>query len=209
MVRYLSRYITVICILSLIAGCSAGLTPDLRTGLELSTDGRSLIEKNETFKIKVGIYDQYLNIGTNDVFVSFLVTVKNLTSSPQQISQSSFFLLDQNSRQYQPYSSKQLMELVKSRYSYMLPYPFVGYYYSNDEAFPTVLGSSISDAEPYRLLKSFAQFDSVILPGANIEGVLYFPVDTSQLQAVQLQIFSSIESSSSVPDFTFPFSVEK
>jgi hypothetical protein len=93
---------------------------------------------------------------------------------------------------------------------YLVPYPYVGFYYLEDYE-KTNAYNRFNSALPYYYdlypqdLFTKAIQATTVIPGMKVEGLAYFKIDLASHKRVKLMIFHKGISKSSPPDFSFPF----
>jgi hypothetical protein len=98
--------------------------------------------------------------------------------------------------------------------TYLIPYPYVGYYYLEDTEEAGAINTFDSslpfyaENHPQELLMNAFPVTS-ILPGARVAGRLYFGLDLPQRSSVELRVYLPGTPRSGAADFSFPFSIEK
>ncbi|ORJ53692.1 hypothetical protein [Geothermobacter hydrogeniphilus] len=195
-------------------GCSVSIVPQAGRGYQLNKDN-SLTAEKENLKVTVGI--QELEVAPYrmvDNITSFKVTLDNGGDRELLIPLESFVLVDGEGQQYRPIAPAQIQQIVKKDSNYLIPYPYVGYYYLEDKE-KSSRNQTFESARPFYAENYpqdiFTQALPVdaILPGAKISGLLYFVVELTNKKSFELRLYLPGTPSSGPPDFSFPFSVEK
>jgi len=203
-----------------IAGCGITVAPivternivDLSTGVSKSTNDRVTVSaKILDLEVSPFVY-------TNNV-TSFFITINNQKSDSLSIPLDSFVLIDSEGNQFRALEPSQVVSLAKASSDYLVPYPYVGYYYLGDKeqgSFENVTGMSTYNSsmsfpkEPYpaQILLESLPVDSV-LPRGQVSGAVYFPVDLYEKESVELRIYSPEAPPPAPATFTFPFKISR
>ncbi len=149
-----------------------------------------------------------------DNLSSFYVRVKNHRKEVLNLSQDSYYLVDSEGVAVKPISPEKIQSIVQKDNQYLIPYPYVGYYYLQDKeksSFFNTFDSSLpyyASNYPQDVYTS-ALPDESVLPGTAIEGHLYFVSDILSKKRFEIRVYMDKPSSETSADFLFPFSVEK
>ena len=145
---------------------------------------------------------------------AFNLSIKNTTDSEVTFGDDSYVLVDESGLQYSLLTPEKVRAMLKKDSYYLVPYPYVGFYYLEDyektnayNRFNSVL-PYYYDLYPQDLFTKSLQASTVI-PGMKIEGLTYFKIDPADHQHVNLLVFRKGVSKSSPPDFSFPFKIFK
>lgn len=146
---------------------------------------------------------------------SFLVTVKNATESELMVDVDSFLLIDDAGKQYHPLLPAQVKEILTRDSYYLIPYPYVGFYYLEDyerSRFVTRESSSIPyyfEVNPSVVFARSFSYGAVI-PGAEVTGLVHFAISPERHKGMRLLFFKKgMPRSVSSPFIALPFSVAK
>jgi len=130
-----TKFILVVSILLLCSACSVSVSPIATPTGIINPEDNSLTETHDgvSFTVKLdqlsfGPYQQVDNI------TSFHVNINNQTESQISFPSSAFLLKDGNGRQYRSITPERVREIVSKDSVYLIPYPYVGYYYLEDQA---------------------------------------------------------------------------
>lgn len=205
--RFFAGYILMAVLV--VSGCAGGLVPDASRNVTLAPDGRSIVQTDKDWQLKAAIYQEAVLSTGSDSMMSFLVTAKNKSLSPAKTSRDGFYLLVNGDVQKRPVAPETVREITLSTHQFLLPYPYVGYYYRNDTSYPSILNVSpdaLVESSQEILLTAFPSGD--VLPGTVVEGLLYFPTAGISLQSAELIYLPEGTTFESTP-FRFPFVVAK
>lgn len=211
----MKRALLFFCMPLLLLGCSAvQLVPQPGPSTRLATDGQSLVAEKGNLTVSARMQDlQVQSHRMVDNLASFQVTIDNGTATEVNIPLDSFVLIDDEGRQYNAIAPKEVRDIVQRDSAYLVPYPYVGYYYLQDNE---LAGSqnSMNSSLPYYdqnhpqdiFTQSLPQ--EAIIPGAKISGLVYFVADLAGMKSVDLRLYRPGSSRSQPADFSFAFSVE-
>jgi hypothetical protein len=145
---------------------------------------------------------------------SFLVTVENRTDKELPIDTDSFLLVDNEGRQYFPLTPDKVKEIISRDTYYLIPYPYVGFYYLEDYERSTAENRMSSD-QPYfyelypQDIYTKALPAGTVIPRAKVFGLVYFRIDMEGKQGISLKFYKKGTPKSGSPDFDFPFKIVK
>lgn len=145
---------------------------------------------------------------------SFHITIKNGTEGEIAFNDDSYLIVDESGLQYSILTPDNIRTMLKKDSYYLVPYPYVGFYYLEDYEKSNAYNRS-SSALPYfydlypQDIYTKALPAATIIPGMKIEGLLYFKIDPSVHNSFKLLVFRKGVSKSSPPDFSFPFKTVK
>ena len=198
-----------------LAGCSLKVVPQqVPQGVINPADNSQTITK-DGIAVKVANSDrEMVSSNLSGTVAAFDVTIHNQTDREVGFGIDSFILLDDQSRQYLPLTPERVKEIVSRDSYYLIPYPYVGFYYLEDyerTSSYTDTGSQLPyyyEVYPQDIFTRALNATTVI-PGAKAEGLVYFRIDLAATKEMKLLVFRKGASKSSPPDFTFPFGVSK
>jgi len=148
-----------------------------------------------------------------DNLTSFHLTIDNRTDREITIPLEAVLLKDGEGRQYRSITPERVREIVSKDTVYLIPYPYVGYYYLEDQVQGSTrqaMASSLPFYAEYHPQEIFTRaLPAVsILPHAKVAGVVYFIADLTRSDRAELLIFSGAQLQGE-PRYRFPFNVEK
>jgi hypothetical protein len=209
----MSHLITVLTLL-LCSACGVNVAPIATPTSTINSEEKSITETRGevAFTVKldelsVGAYPMVDNI------TSFHVTIDNGTKEQISFPPQSFLLKDGDDRQYRSVTPERVREIVSKDTVYLIPYPYVGYYYLEDQAMVThadTFSSSLPFYAEYHPQDIFtrALTDQPILKTSKVSGLIYFIADLERTNYAELLVFPNQEVSGE-PLATFLFSIEK
>ncbi|MHB8708439.1 MAG: hypothetical protein ACYC9I_06155 [Desulfuromonadales bacterium] len=148
-----------------------------------------------------------------DNLTSFHIIVDNRTDNPVEIPIEAFLLKDGDGRQFRIITPERVREIVSKDTVYLIPYPYVGYYYLDDQtrgAFNQTMASSLPFYAEYHPQDIFTRAlpAGPVLPHSKSAGVIYFIADLTRTDRAELLLFPSPQMQGE-PRYRFPFSIEK
>lgn len=201
-------------VLLLLAGCSVSIVPQAGNGYQVHADN-SLSSTRGKLAVTAGVQDiEVAPYRMVDNIASFKVTLDNQGAQDILIPLESFVLIDDDGHQYRPLAPEKIQTIVKKDSNYLMPYPYVGYYYLEDKE-KSAQFQSFESARPFYAENHpqdiFTQALPVdaILPGAKISGLVYFVVELTNKKSFELRLYLPGTSTSGEADFRFPFNVVK
>ena len=145
---------------------------------------------------------------------AFRVGIDNGTDTELTIEPDSFLLQDEQNRQYFALMPAKVKEILTKDTYYLIPYPYVGFYYLEDyekASFVSKQSSSLPyyyEVHPEELFtKAFSL--GTIIPQASVTGLVYFKIDPAEHKQLKLLIYKKGTPKSAPADFTIPFTVQK
>ena len=212
------RYATVVgffCI-ALLAGCTSlsvipqpvagGIVNPADQSIRINKSGLSISARVQD--VAVGGYDIDTAIG------SFYLTIKNNTGAAINVDLDAFELIDSSTEKHQPLEPEEVNALINPGISYLLPYPFIGFYdvvdleqYRASSAMSSerpYVGEGLSAVEKLIPLKT-----GVLKSGQQATGMLYFNVEITDQTNIQLKATLPAGESAENRIYVFPFSIER
>jgi len=205
------RFLWLIPCLVVLFGCGPQIIPRQVPGgsLDLKAGSQTLQREGVGITARVDSL-QYAPYRQVDNITSFFIEVRNLSSRPWSFPFSGLMLVAADGRQYTAVTPQQVKEMVSRDLPYMVPYPYVGYYYLEDAQRGSYFNSFTSDLPYYAAnhpqdIFTQALPAAAVEPGNRISGLVYFVADLSTMPAFELKI----RPPSPMDEFVFPFVVEK
>ncbi|OHB32265.1 MAG: hypothetical protein A2X84_08920 [Desulfuromonadaceae bacterium GWC2_58_13] len=198
-----------------LSGCGIAVVPQSTATARVDLADNSISETKSGITITARIHDQevapYL---MDNNLTSFNLTLANNTHHEVSLPLESFLLVDNEDRQYRPVEPDRLQEILKQNSPYLIPYPYVGYYYLEDiekagaaRTFDSALPYYAENHPQDTLAGSLPA--GAIIPGSKVSGTIFFMVDFSTLTSIELRGYLPGTSMSAPADFVLPFSIEK
>jgi hypothetical protein len=207
--------LSFLCASLFLTGCSLKVVPQqVPQGVINPADNSQTVTK-DGIAVKVANSDrEMVSYNLDGTVTAFDVTIHNQTEREVGFGVDSFVLLDDQNRQHLPLTPERVKEMVSRDSYYLIPYPYVGFYYLEDyerTSYYTETGSQL----PYYYevypqdIYTRALNAATVIPGAKAEGLVYFRIDLAATKEMRLLVFRKGASKSFPPDFTFPFTVSK
>lgn len=145
---------------------------------------------------------------------AFRVTVGNDTEGEVAVEQDSFILLDEQNHQYFSLMPAKVKEILSKDSYYLIPYPYVGFYYLEDYEKSNFINRQSSNLPYYYEVHPQEIFSKAfplgqILPNAKVTGLVYFNIDPAQHTKLKLYFYKKGTPKTAPPDTVLPFSVQK
>lgn len=198
-----------------LSGCALKVVPQpVPQGIVDSSDNSQTITKDGV-SVKVANSDaEIVAYNLENMVTAFSVTVHNQTDREAAFDTDSFLLLDDQNRQYYPLTPEKVKELVSRDSYYLIPYPYVGFYYLEDYEKTSYYNATNSQLPFYyevypQDIYTRALSAGSIIPGAKAVGLVYFRIDLSTVKEVRLLVYRKGASKSAPPEFVFPFVIKK
>ena len=197
-------------------GCaSVKVIPEQVTAgvIDLKENSQTVAKDNLVVTISPAETDM-INYNIEGVVASFNVEIQNNGESEITFDKDSFVLIDSERRQYYPLTPEKIREMMAKDTYYLLPYPYVGFYYLEDYELAQFKNSTNSNLPYYFELRPQELYTKAlptqpIIPRAKVKGLLYFHVDIHSLTSFTINLYRKGASKSAPPDFTFPYKVVK
>lgn len=198
------------------SGCgSIKVMPEpVENGIINAADNSQTISRNG-IEIKANVSDTAINAyNLEGTVTAFQLTISNTSSNEVAFADDSFVLVDDRSLQYALLTPEKVRELIKKDSYYLMPYPYVGFYYLEDfqkTSFYNRFNSSLPyyyELYPQDLFTKSLPMTSII-PGMKVAGLAYFKIDLAAHQQVKLYVYRKGVSKSAPPEFIFPFKIVK
>lgn len=208
--------VLILILLALFTGCaSVKVIPEAVPGgtINLKDNSQTISRENLMITISPDETDM-VNYNIEGIVASFNVEILNNGESEVTFAKDSFVLIDSSGRQYYPLTPEKVREMMAKDTFYLLPYPYVGFYYLEDYELAQFKNSTSSNLPYYFELRPQELFTKAlpvdpIIPKARIKGLLYFHADLHSLTSFTVNVYKAGSSKSVPPDFTFPYKVVK
>lgn len=199
-----------------LSGCSSvNVVPEQVAGGIVNVEDNSQTIKSNGLEITARVDEMAINsYNLEGTVTAFKIAIKNVTDSEVAFGDDSYLLVDESGLQYSLLTPENVRAMLKKDSYYLVPYPYVGYYYLEDYE-KTNAYNRFNSALPYYYdlypqdLFTKALQAATVIPGMKIEGMVYFKVDPSVHSSLKLLVYRKGSSKSSPPDFSFPFKIVK
>ena len=207
--------IILCCSLLSLTGCALKVVPEQVNFGTVDTKNNSLSVTKDGISITTKVSDTEIEAyNLENTVAAFSVTIKNQSGKEFPIDGDSFLLVDDSGRQYFPLTPARVKEIIAKDSYYLIPYPYVGFYYLEDyerSSFYNTFNSQLPyyyEVYPQDIYTK-ALTDGVVIPHAALSGLVYFRIDLATVKGVKLLFYRKGTSKSAQPDFSFPFRIEK
>jgi hypothetical protein len=204
------------CLPILLCACtSTHIVPQLRDGAGRLIGEQVILQQRDQVRARLQLHELAVRpapLGTN--VSSFWVEIENLRDVKLPVSPADFVLITDEGRQVASYDPDELLELTKPAVPYLVPYPYLGYYYLQDAERGFARNSQLSDASFYssrrpEQIHQNALKAQAVYPSATLVGAIYFPVELRALQTFEIRYqVQALAGQKSFP-LSYFFSVEK
>ncbi|NOY13787.1 MAG: hypothetical protein GXP51_08965 [Deltaproteobacteria bacterium] len=210
------RLLNALLLMFLLTACSSVvISPQPRPGSQIDATGRQVSRTTHGVKLTVKIYD--VSVRPSPVeqnYCSFWVTVTNLRDVLLPLKISDFQLIDDQGRQYPAADPDKLSELLTINEPYLIPYPYVGFYYLQDSVLAGADNQFKSESSFYSFrrpesLKLDALPETEVLPAATVAGAIYFPAELRTMRSFSLRYQTGALPGQKSFQISLPFTVEK
>lgn len=205
----------------LFAACIISACSSIKVVPESAANGVVNLQDNSQTIVNAGV-ETYAKLSDSDLnsynldgtVAAFQIAIKNTTNSEISFDENSFVLIDEKGLQYHLMTAEKVREIIKKDSYYLMPYPYVGFYYLEDFQKTSFYNRNTSSLPYFYELYPQDIFTkslplTTIIPGMKIEGLVYFKLDIANLQNLKLYIYRKGASKSSPPEFIFPFKIVK
>lgn len=207
--------LSLLCTSLLLAGCSLKVVPQqVPQGVIDSADNSQTVTRDGISVRVANANREMVSYNLEGTVTAFDVAIHNQTDREVAFGNDSFLLLDDQNRQHLPLTPERVKEIVSRDSYYLIPYPYVGFYYLEDYERTSSYNDTGSQLPYYyevypQDIYTRALNADTIIPGAKATGLVYFRIDLAATRELKLLVFRKGASKSSPPDFTFPFTVSK
>jgi hypothetical protein len=200
--------------LTVLSGCAVKVLPEPVPGGIVSPDGKSLSLTNADVSITATVVDEEIFNNTQGMITSLKVEITNGGESEIVYDNDSFIMVDGDNRQYFAVTPEKVRQMLAKETYYLLPYPYVGFYYLEDYEKAAFKNSTNTSLPYYYELYPEELFVKALPPGpiipkAKVGGLVYFQADLYTLKSFRFLVYRKGSSKSAPPEFAFPFRVSK
>jgi hypothetical protein len=208
--------IFLLLIATLLAGCSSiKVVPEQVANGQINIADNSQTVTSHNIEVTARLDESGINsYNLEESVTAFHISIKNSTDAAISFADDSYLLIDENGLQYSLLTPENIRTMLKKDSYYLVPYPYVGFYYLEDFEKSNTY-NRFTSALPYYYdlypqdIFAKALSATTIIPGMKIEGLSYFKIDPAAHQHVTLLIYRKGASKSSAPEFSFPFKIVK
>ena len=200
----------------LLAGCSSvKIVPELTANGRVNTADNSQTITSDGVEVTARVDETAINSYNLDgTITAFYISIRNTTDKEINFGDDSYVLVDESGLQYSLLTPENVRSMLKKDSYYLVPYPYVGFYYLEDYE-KTNAYNRFNSALPYYYdlypqdLFTKALQTTTVIPGMKVEGLTYFKIDPTAHSTFKLLVFYKGASKSSPPAFSFPFKTVK
>lgn len=202
-------------LITIISGCAVKIVPESVPNGIVNQKDNSLTLAHGNIVITVAPADpEMINYNLEGMVASFVVEVQNNGDSEVAFANDSFLLLDNEKHQHYQLTPEKVRQMLAKDSYYLLPYPYVGFYYLEDYEQASFRNATDSNLPYYFELRPQDIYTKALptdplIPKAKMSGLIYFHADISTMKSFSILAYQKDRSKSATPDFTFPFKVEK
>ncbi|KIH77448.1 hypothetical protein SAMN05660860_01910 [Geoalkalibacter ferrihydriticus] len=205
----------ILCSFVFLGGCGVKVVPQPLAGSQVDPSDGSVTQQLEQMSLTVRVQDLEVRpYQMVENLTSFWIGFDNSSNQGVPLSLDGFYLVDGGGNQMRPVTPKKVHEMIARDSFYLIPYPYVGFYYLQD-AVRVSRAADFDSSLPYfpqrfpQDLYTQALPEGVVLPGGRVSGLVYFVADLTRMKSFELRYFLPGTPLSEDADFRFPFSVEK
>lgn len=211
----MKRTILLLIVLFLSGCAGVSIVPQPNSGARVDPVSQAIIQQHDSINVMVRLGEVSVRPAPIEKnYCSFWIEVENNRAVLLPLSFKDFILIDSEGHQFSAQEPDELVSLLKPEIPYLIPYPYVGYYYLGDDARASAADQFRSEASyatsrrpEYIELDALPQTD--ILPQAKVSGMIYFPAELRSMNGFQIRYHvGALPGQKSFP-LNFGFSVEK
>jgi hypothetical protein len=196
------------------SGCALKVVPEhVDSGIINAGDNSQTLTKNGIAITASNSDTEIDSYNLEGTVSAFQVAIDNQSDREAVFDTDSFLLLDNDGRQYYPLTPEKVKEIISRDSYYLIPYPYVGFYYLEDYQ-KAYANNQFNSQVPYfyevypQDIYTRALPGGAIIPHAKVAGLVYFKIEMRGKRGVKLLLYRKGASKSDPPEFTFPFKVE-
>ncbi len=212
----MKQMLPLLMMLFLLAGCGGvAVIPQPGSRGQINAQDLSITQTNDQVTVMAKVMDLEVRpYQMKQNICSFFVQIKNERDSKIYLPAERFILSDNQGNQYRPVSPEKIREIVAQTDPYLIPYPYVGYYYEGDAERARMRNEFNSEVTyfPTRNPQNIALEalpDGKVEPAKQISGLIYFLADLRTMAGFTLEGSAVLSIGVKSSDFIFPFSVVK
>lgn len=209
------RYLYLILLLFVPACTATVIVPKAQPGSQIDMGGERLSKTEKGVQLSVRLHEVTVRPSPADQnYTSFWVEVANQRNVQLPLKNTDFLLIDDQGRQYSSVDPAELVERLTDAAPYLVPYPYVGFYYLEDST-RAQLDTRFSSESSYfssrrpEYIASDALPEVSILPASNVSGAIYFAAELRTMNSFRLTYQVGSLPGQKTFQMTFPFAVEK
>ncbi len=202
--------------LTILVGCGGvSIVPRPDSAGQINSQELSITQTNEQVSVTARVMDLEVRpYQMEQNICSFMVQVKNNRAKKIYLPADRFILADSHGNQYRPVSPEKIRKIVASLDPYLIPYPYVGYYYEGDAERARIRNEFNSETTYFptknpQNIALEALPDGKVEAGKQISGLIYFLADLRTMDGFTLEGSAVLSKGVKSTDFIFPFTVVK
>lgn len=208
--------LSLLLMLLLLVGCGGvTIVPRPDSSGQINAQDLSITQTNELVTVTAKVMDLEVRpYQMNQNICSFTLLVRNGRDQAVLLPAERFILSDSKGNQFRPVSPERIREIVADLDPYLIPYPYVGYYYEGDAERARIRNEFNSEVtyfpslNPQRIALE-ALPEGKIEPHKQVSGLIYFLTDLRAMKGFTLEGSALLPGGVKSSDFIFPFTVEK
>lgn len=200
---------------TLLASCAVRIVPEqVPTGIINQKESSLTLARGNVVMTVSPADTDMINYNLEGMVSSFNVEIQNAGDSEVVFDSESFILLTADRTQYYQLTAEKIRQMLAKDSYYLLPYPYVGFYYLEDyeqSAFRNSTNSNLPyffEMRPQDIQTRSLPIEPLI-PNARTKGLIYFHADVATMPSLSILAFKKGTPKKGNPDFIFPFRVEK
>lgn len=210
------RFLGSLSFFVLLTACaSMVIRPVPQTNSQIDTNGQRIVQTVKGVELAAKLHEISVRPSpAQQNYCSFWVEVSNRRNVLLPLSYSDFLLIDAQGRQYQAADPAELVETLTDTSAYLIPYPYVGFYYLEDSIrsqqntqFRSEKSYFSSRRPEYLKMEAIQSVD--VLPAAKVVGAIYFPAELRTMTGFQLRYQLGALPGQKPYQMSLPFAVEK
>lgn len=197
-----------ISLLLVLSACGVSVIP-IKSNDNVNVVNDRIVLQKDNIALSAKVVDLEIPPYRNDQHISsFFVEINNLSSKDLNYSLESFVLVDNNGRQYNPISPEKLKTYFERDSSYLIPYPFVGYYYLQDKVESSYQQSVAPEGNfyytnrPQNLLIDALPIE-ILRAKSQISGLLFFNIDYYSISGFSMKAYLPAGNPEAFAEFQF------
>lgn len=210
------RFCCLFFLILLLSGCAGvSVVPRPDSAGQINAQDMSISQTYDQVTVNARVMDLEVRpYQMRQNICSFMLKIRNEREQSAFFPAERFLLTDEQGNQYRPVSPEQIAKMVAELDPYLIPYPYLGYYYEGD-AEKAKLENQFNSQVTYfplrdaRAIAVEALPDGKIEAGSQISGLVYFLADLRSMKSFTLQGSAVLAKGVKSADFSFPFNVVK
>lgn len=210
------RLVYALLVLLLLTACSSVvISPKPQAEHQIDNDGQRIGQTVKGVHLTATVREASIRPAPIEQnYCSFWVELTNQRNVLLPLSISDFLLIDTQGHQYKAADPDELLERLTLDAPYLIPYPYVGFYYLQD-SFRSRVDNLFTSESRYFASRSpdFIKTDALpiadILPSSTVVGTLYFPAELRNMEGFQLRYQIGHLPGQKSFQISLPFTVEK